>query len=255
MGEYFMRLIAFRSVALTAVLCCAMLFSACGTAAPAPGTPPAPSSAAQGNASSLAAPSAASSAPSAAQATETLLAQAQALTPHLVACLSSDGNGGIAAPDTNTAMCFLLTLPRFTDSSRDINSYSAAHPYRESWHMTPERLYCFPYAETERIAWELFWLAPSAISFGEGFVTRNEALQQYESGLEFGVGGTFSCKDPVASASADASQILVSFTLTDNSGFAGEPGWREYGTYTATFDCLSENDQAFLRFCGATTGA
>lgn len=245
-----MRFITFRSVALTAVFCCTMLFFACGTPAQ-----PAVGSAAQSSASLVTAPSTVSSAPAVAQASQELLAQAQALTPHLVGCLGSDGKGGVAAPDANTAICFLLTLPAFTDSRQDINAYTAAHPYRESWHMTPERLYCFPFDETERIAWELFGLEPSQILFSEGSVTRNEALQQYESGIEFGVGGTFSCKSPVASASADATQIFVAFTLTDNSGFVGEPGWREYGTYTATFDCLSESGHAFLRFGGVTPGA
>jgi hypothetical protein len=164
-----------------------------------------------------------------------LVRQAGFLTENYVdGALDQNILDGAASGSDAEITGFILTISRYMDEP--------GHPYHDFVSVTPDRVYVFPAEGVRQIAYEVFgvqdWGFGSDIAF-------NEARQQYESGLEFGIGHNYSCKDLETAVSTSTGTVKVSFSLERTVG-EGEA----LGRCRISFEIHSEDDRVFLRYKG-----
>lgn len=218
----------------------------CGAQAP---TASASANAPAANSSTVSAaapsPAASSSAEGFTQQERTLATQqALELTKQLVPyALDAEAVQNSGAVTDRMVTCFILSLgSQIENESNPYNTF-----------VTKEQgIYIFPKDKVQRVAWELF--GEESWGFADDIQYNNEK-QQYESGLEFGIGGAYSCKDMLADIQPDSNTVRAVFTLTDSTGYAGEPGWKEYGQYTITYEMMRDENGLFLRYSGLQNAA
>ena len=138
---------------------------------------------------------------------------------------------------------FILTLSFYRENPH--------HPYHSAINVTPERLYIFPLSNVQKLAKDLFgrdnWDFGSTI---EGIdVHYNEDKQQYESGLEFGLGnGRYDCQKMKAAYLPENNTVEVDFTLLSYLNSESDPSWEEETERKMTFAVVEEEGKSFLRF-------
>ncbi len=165
--------------------------------------------------------------------------QAELLTAHLIdGSLLSTALDGETAPSQREINNFVLWTVRFLESPNYL--------FYDFFSKTEDALYLFPLKNVQQIVHEVFgvedWvLESSSLNF-------NEQKQQYESGLEYEIGGAFSFENLTLEIIEDTAKIETTFLLTDRIGFKGEPGWNEHGYYTITFQVMREQERVFLRY-------
>lgn len=170
--------------------------------------------------------------------------EAVALTEHLVTkVLSYRAAAGTSEISDSEITIFILSLASYLDNP--------SHPYHNFITRTPELLYIFPLPKVQQIAKELFgrdnWDFGTTIN-GIDF-NYNAEQQQYESGLEFGIGGYYyGCQDLRPSFSPENGTIKVDFILLSHPNGLGDQVWKDKTESTMTFTVESANGNTFLRF-------
>lgn len=173
-----------------------------------------------------------------------LQAQAEVLTEHIVTKALEYNERQESSPVSDSEIRnFILGLSFYMENT--------AHPYYNMISQTPEHLYIFPLKNVQRMAYELFsrenWDFGSTME-GVSF-DFNAEKQQYESGLEFGLGGgRFDCKEMKAGILPDGQTIKVDFMLYSYLEDEDDPTWGEAERYSMYFTIIQESDALFLRY-------
>lgn len=170
-----------------------------------------------------------------------LLKQANIITQQLITySFNGEAVNGLDKPSKLAINSFILTVPVAKEDGymyRDFVMEDKSDEYS---------VYKYPQKNVQQIAYEVFGVDNWVLEGGNTVYC--EEQRYYESALEFGIGGFLSCQDVLSTLSDNKSTIETTFLLTDYIGLKGEPGWNEYGCYTAEYQIISENNRNFLRF-------
>ncbi len=168
--------------------------------------------------------------------------QAMSLAEQIVGAMKSGAHEtGIYSHEGINVENFIFMMPQHTNHGEKCNRNA---PFYGVLKRDVSLEYHFPADEVEKIIFWTFGTDMEDFSWGDNF-TYDENKNEYISGLEWGMGGTYSCE--IISAQTAGEKINVLMELTDNIGFKGEPGWESHGKYTMTFE---KTDGFYLRFIG-----